>query len=1070
MLNPIWVTVAPTRTQQMPFIVGPYNAAPQFLTGARQHTVWVPAGLGRLWITTAAGVRFDCEYPATHEGVVPLKVPAPPHEWVSGRVVDEHGNGIAGVRIGVPPQCRGWSDQEGKFQLRVEPRAPENLPHEPLPYQATLWHPQYQARAVCLDANAKRKTLPTFSMHRGRSITLALQDESGAPLNLASDPFRVSLGASLHVHVPGVVPIGFRAKLHKIGHHTYQSDPLPLSVRMASLRLPGSGYRSRLLCWEVQEAKDPLASVELGAVTLLRDAPVPPPDPRANGAVRLLLRTAEGQPARWGSAHVVESRADGRRGPGAYYELRGDLTVSGIETETPFILRVTAPGQQPLLLEQGPLAKGETRDLGVIQLPAGQPISGTVRDDRGKPVANVFVSNQVARNQWRTHTNRDGFFVLPHQAAGQHWLELRRRGMKTLQRRVTVRAEHPPPPLEFVMPRIARRSLRLKFPDGRPVTDALIEIVSHSDGDTLELQPDGRGYVGVPPLPDGPVDLTVRCGWRPDQKVSCATPEEIPRTITVTPGARVLVTLTLPDGIQMPHHLVMGRATQRPGFSWGISSARRYGDTYPLDDFYRVARADVDELVTIYVHNCDLPPGQHLQLTDQTQHLHFVIRPLHTPYSIRVRDADGEPVVGARVELIRHFVGETEGLTDERGRYDAVSFDSIDDIHIYAPGKPMFEWKPPDDRYDLPSFEPTNVEVQLPRSCPVELQLLDHVGTPVAGAKLSVSAPYHGRSYGPGHGAYRGVTDADGRLQTAPLVLGELKVHVEVDDKSVASLTAQGNCGGETIVLRVPPPRTVTGLVSIDGAIKDSGSVSIIFDERRKPRSSTKVKNGSGRFTLVTHATGPAVVEYREEIPSKRVFRRRVLVRDSETTVDATFSTHSIRGVAVDADAVPIAGLALRTRGSTWRELETDTDGRFFLEGLPDGELIVSGALETPLPGHFMTPRRVILGSADTRGPTELRLQLERTLPVHFRATEPVAELSASLEEVFCSLELTQREDGLYTVQLPLGDHELRFFGKSPEPHPRYRVYKTCGLSVQVPYDGDPISLNFETRKQRYLP
>jgi len=81
-----------------------------------------------------------------------------------------------------------------------------------------------------------------------------------------------------------------------------------------------------------------------------------------------------------------------------------------------FVLTLQVDGFAPRVLEVGPLAPGENRDLGAIALNKGLVCRGMVRDEEGRPVAGAVIwrdLESVAR------TDRDGRFVLPNLRGGE---------------------------------------------------------------------------------------------------------------------------------------------------------------------------------------------------------------------------------------------------------------------------------------------------------------------------------------------------------------------------------------------------------------------------------------------------------------------------------------------------------------------------------------------------------------------------------------------------------------------------------------------------------------------------
>lgn len=247
----------------------------------------------------------------------------------------------------------------------------------------------------------------------------------------------------------------------------------------------------------------------------------------------------------------------------------------------------------------------------------------------------------------------------------------------------------------------------------------------------------------------------------------------------------------------------------------------------------------------------------------------------------------------------------------------------------------------------------------------LEIRVQDGRGAPVPGAVLQVRG-----------GPERAMTDARG---DARLVLEAPAGHLarfsveragfERNDGEVA-LAA----GPNRVTIALREGGRLEGLVVDDEGHPLEGAVVLArptSDEGREPwRRET---DADGRFSFDTLALG----EQRVDIDADRMEQTTRRVMASLTAGDpvrfALHRTGLIDGRVVDADDAPVAGARVTLAGSgVWppRDLETDAEGRFRVEGVPGGVY----ELRAASPGRVSEPREGILLAAGGHAEVDLVL------------------------------------------------------------------------------------------------
>lgn len=151
-------------------------------------------------------------------------------------------------------------------------------------------------------------------------------------------------------------------------------------------------------------------------------------------------------------------------------------------------------------------------------------VTGTVRDELGRPVREALVIIDAETTPMRTRTNVDGRFRIADVPAGGHELQVVRIGFRPHRSRITVTEsgfsvditiEHAPTLLDTIAVRVSRsgihgsvvtRGISLLPHEPRPLRGAIIELLNHPYRTTTSA--DGRFSFGE--ITEGAYSLLVR--------------------------------------------------------------------------------------------------------------------------------------------------------------------------------------------------------------------------------------------------------------------------------------------------------------------------------------------------------------------------------------------------------------------------------------------------------------------------------------------------------------------------------------------------------------------------------
>ncbi len=183
-------------------------------------------------------------------------------------------------------------------------------------------------------------------------------------------------------------------------------------------------------------------------------------------------------------------------------------------------------------------------------------------------------------------------------------------------------------------------------------------------------------------------------------------------------------------------------------------------------------------------------------------------------------------------------------------------------------------------------------------------------------------------------------TDEDGRFELRVPPGSRWQLQAELWEFGTRSYTVEIGSADQEIEILLPPAATLTGFV-LDGAGDPVEGVQLLVDYGEGPASiDLSTTNGDGTFTLHFLRAGPAnlqisgagIVRSEAQLDLKPGFNQH----DFSVTRP---SSHSLQGVAVDAEGLPIANLQIQVVDSDLSSYQTSTedDGSFVFETLPAG-------------------------------------------------------------------------------------------------------------------------------------
>jgi len=244
----------------------------------------------------------------------------------------------------------------------------------------------------------------------------------------------------------------------------------------------------------------------------------------------------------------------------------------------------------------------------------------------------------------------------------------------------------------------------------------------------------------------------------------------------------------------------------------------------------------------------------------------------------------------------------------------------------------------------------TGVIVRMDGGLRLTGQVVSHEGKPVGGVRI-----YQGRV--PHSDSERekemvATTDGDGRFELTDLATGPLTLAAHKKGYSPAKMTTPLSPGTSELTLTLGNAPTISGVVTLDGNPAPGASLygnvlhpAGVGDQIRATTDS------DGRFVIEGVHTGWGYLQANVIAGSiSRNMRQDIHVVDghnADIEFHLTTATSSIEGILLDADLQPISGrvrVKIDSDGvSESRSAQVGTDGLFYLDSLPAGEVQLSG-------------------------------------------------------------------------------------------------------------------------------
>jgi protocatechuate 3,4-dioxygenase beta subunit len=465
----------------------PPERAPSFSLGANGWGSYSDLGDSRphLLVEHAGFGAEDVEVASTHAGLGELGDIVLHEELaVSGRLLDEHGQGVGGVRVGLRPmgdkvgahasdllnqRLVADSDEAGRFRLQGVPKDRWELHGEPAgyePFQQSL--PAEAAGAV---------DLGDIALKRGAALAGRVIDADGHPVAGAEVQARMS------VHVDGVAGPDRAAAMLKIRVNSNDRfwEPRVRTEPDGSFVL--SGLWSQVDSFRITASADGLDPA------CADDVPPGKQDlelvlqPRATWRLQL-ADAADHRPVAGASLKVWRMVERSEDWASSIEPVRDDddwLLAGAGRWRTRVI--ASAPGHATTITDLPGLGAGESRQQ-LVELPRELAVDGRVVDETGAPVAQASVRLRppATTDDYASLPERlgvsgaDGSFHIGQLSPGDWSCTASAAGHLPRVRPLTVSlaADKTPPPLELVLPAGGRISGLLRDAGGAPVARASV--------------------------------------------------------------------------------------------------------------------------------------------------------------------------------------------------------------------------------------------------------------------------------------------------------------------------------------------------------------------------------------------------------------------------------------------------------------------------------------------------------------------------------------------------------------------------------------------------------------------
>lgn len=641
-------------------------------------------------------------------------------------------------------------------------------------------------------------------------------------------------------------------------------------------------------------------------------------------------------------------------------------------------LQAEAAGHLPLV-HRFDWRPGSPLRAPALALDPAVAVAGQVVDSQGKPAPGVLVQavlrsglrqRQYSRTgtaERATSTGTDGRFRLDKLLAGETW-EVRALRPGFAAARLTLPALRSRSDLRLVLEKGRNGFGRVVDRSEQPVREAEVLLLASTGKESLRSErralgekgidswtaaSDAAGRFDVPALPPGPVDLLVRKGGYAPVLIR-AVP--VPRG----EGPFDLGTVILEAAVE-----IRGRVTDREGKP--VAGA----EIHATRDLRRV-RAEAEngsperkpEAVTGADGRFAIPDlrrGDRLDLFARAQgflpgEVEGVSAPTATAASLvldraarlsgRVVDAEGQPIVGASLDLSTDRPGEERGLVRSTGRSDTSTTSEEDGRFAFEgvrPGRARLRASAPGfqeallEELEVPAGKPVeNVKVVMERGAVIEGRVLTSAGEPVGDARVIADSA---AAVSDAEGAYRldGVPPGPRTVQAQHQDFPPLERRIEVEPLSPNQLDLVFEAGHE-----------VSGRV-VDREGKGVEGAQVSLARAGSPRERHAVAGADGSFTV------PHLLDGEYSLRAEREGYATTEIPDAATVAGSSVRDVEVRltrggkiaGRLLGLDLYDLAEVTVRARREDGFEKpgRVDYAGRYSVEELPAGDWLVLGSL-----------------------------------------------------------------------------------------------------------------------------
>lgn len=685
---------------------------------------------------------------------------------------------------------------------------------------------------------------------------------------------------------------------------------------------------------------------------------IPPPSAQGRTGVGLVVDQDENPVP---GAEVVLRQSGVAEPPTASTDAGGWFAVPGLAAGL-YRLEVTARGFAPAAVPGVEIPAGDGKvDVGVLILLPGAEISGRVVGSEGEPIAGaeIHLSNDprsallrpppAGVEPPRAYTDAAGGFTVADLRPGEPMdLTIVKSGYRS--RRLDAVKAPSPKPLEVVLRRAARISGMVVGESGEPVAGARVAAAAAPDPLRISARDaitDAGGRFEIEGVALGNLSLTVDAeGYLPYRATDLQTAEGqsiADLEVTLVLGATLAGHVTDSDDRPVAAAVVYGYPVGERG-----TFARRQGITGE-DGRYRLSGVGTGPHRVAAEHPSFPRRVREIAVEPGINELDFELAG-GAEISGRVVDSGGGPVAGAAVTLedrAARFRGESPRTTsgDDGG---FVLRGVLDGTYTLMADKPGYARGRGSERFTVAAAAPISGLV-------VELEAGTSLSGYVLGLDFDDLARVRIAARGPrGLGSRQGRIDYQGRYSIAGLAPGRWTLFAEA--------RGSGRRTEKAVIVEPGVPEIETDLEFADGftlsgrAVQGENPVRGASVRLSKPhfRSATAVTDPDGGFvieglesgtyqlSLVDLATG---LQHRQ--PVEIFGDREIVVEISDAWISGTVRDRTdgrpIAGarLALEPAGGGFAGAATasRFRGS---QVESDSNGRFRIEGVPRGSWLLS--------------------------------------------------------------------------------------------------------------------------------